>query len=249
MKIFFVCFALAFFLLAEAFAMPKGEKEEVGPFVVRMPGRRLTEEKGALAPPAAQSQVPRPLAERIQIPEIARGYEEVYEKFVRGRLTYKPFPHSDAGRIDLPIRALVNPLEGEFDLSRCGDYWKHLSFSTGYRKGIRPGNAGKFELWIAPYFLIKRNLRTWFLFPGASAHLNPAMENWKPSKAPLGLFYTWGEADIRQYDYLISNSFEQLSDNNLYEKWAKAIGNSGFIPAHTLALCYKMQAFHLFFED
>lgn len=47
------------------------------------------------------------------IPDIAKGYEEIYLRFIRGSLIYKPNKDSDVGRIDLPFAALPNPLEGE----------------------------------------------------------------------------------------------------------------------------------------
>ena len=53
----------------------------------------------------------------LAIPYIAREYEEMYERFSKGGLTYRPNPASDEGKIEMPIRDLDNPLDGTFYLS------------------------------------------------------------------------------------------------------------------------------------
>jgi hypothetical protein len=41
-----------------------------------------------------------------------------------------------------------------------------------------------------------------------------------PQKAEIGIFWTWGNWDnLNWYDYLTTNTIEQLGDNNLYGKW------------------------------
>ncbi|MBL8677229.1 MAG: hypothetical protein JNJ47_07430, partial [Alphaproteobacteria bacterium] len=84
------------------------------------------------------------------MPGIARGHEGVYERFLRGILVYRPQEGSDVGMIEMPIADLANPLEGIFDLSRCGDAGNYLSIATGYRKGKKAENANKVEVWLAP---------------------------------------------------------------------------------------------------
>ena len=78
------------------------------------------------------------------IPDIARGYEDIYLRFIKGKLIYKPDQETDIGRIEIPFGVLPNPLEGTFDLSECGDAGKYLSVSTGYRKGKKAENSSKF---------------------------------------------------------------------------------------------------------
>lgn len=159
---------------------------------------------------AAPVVVDRPLVSGIVIPDITRGYEDVYLRFLGGALIYKK---GQPGEVKLPIAALANPLEGVFDLSRCGDSGQHLSISTGYRKGKKAENTNKVEIWLAPRFLIERNLAT------TAAHFQPIMNDWNAASAPAGVFWDWGSWDnLGWFDYLITNSFDQLSDNNLYEK-------------------------------
>ena len=58
------------------------------------------------------------------------------QQFLRGRLVYKPDPNSDRETRVFPIGALLNPFEGEFNLSDCGDTWKYLSIHAGYKKQL-----------------------------------------------------------------------------------------------------------------
>jgi len=136
-----------------------------------------------------------------------------YPRFLNGKLIYKPDPNSDKGRIELRIADLTNPLEGTFDLSKCGDAAQYLSINTGYRKGKRPENASKVEIWFAPHFIIEKNLA------GSASHFKDIMGSWDPRIAPVGIFWTWGNYDnLGWYDYFTTQSFDVLSDGkNLYE--------------------------------
>ena len=49
------------------------------------------------------------------------GHEDIYERFLKGVLVYRPTEGSDVGKIELPTAALTNPLGSSFDLSSCGD--------------------------------------------------------------------------------------------------------------------------------
>jgi len=154
----------------------------------------------------------------VMIPETAKGYEEIYRRFVMGKLLYKPDPNSDNGVIELYFKDLDNPLEGTFDLAGCGDSNKYISISTGYRKGKRAENTDKVEIWITPRFLVEKEIGS------TASHLQPIMSEWDVTAAPVGLFWTWGDwNDLSLFDYLITNSYEQLADNNLYRKWGKAV--------------------------
>lgn len=138
------------------------------------------------------------------IPEIAKGYEDIYRRFIGGKLIYRPHPKSDIGKIELPFAALGDQLlEGEFDLSECGNTSQHISINTGYRKGKIAKNTNKVEIWICPRFLIERNL-------GKSAsHFKDIMSDWSATKSPVGIFWTWGGwDDLKYYNYLITNSMK-----------------------------------------
>ena len=145
------------------------------------------------------------------IPEIAKGYEDVYRMFINGKLIYKPDPNSDKGKIELPVRDLKDPLEGTFNLSRCGDSEKYLSIATGYRKKKNEKNADKIEIWITPLFFIDKNLQT------TAGHLKEIMEVCSNDVASIGVFWTLGIYDNEYYNYLICN--DDISSDNLYKKY------------------------------
>jgi len=153
---------------------------------------------------------------REDLPAIALGNEAIYELFRNGRLLYE-------GREIAQIANIFNPenLEGRFDLSGCGDAGRYLSINTGYRKGKKPENANKVEIWFVPKFLVERDLAT------TASHFSAIMGQWT---APIGIFWTRGGWDnLSWYDYLCTQEPKNLSNGNLYEKWA--ISHSTYQPA------------------
>lgn len=170
---------------------------------------------------------------RQAIPEIALGHEDVYERFLRGRLIYRPQEGSDVGQIELPIAALRNPLEGEFDLSKCGDAGQYLSINTGYRKGHRPENANKVEIWFTPRFLVDKEISQL----AQNHYIKSIIGNWDAARAPIGIFWTWGgwNADnhLSYGDYLTKESMDELGSENLakkYQKTARWMARAGQFP-------------------
>ncbi|AIL12806.1 hypothetical protein IM40_03570 [Candidatus Paracaedimonas acanthamoebae] len=150
---------------------------------------------------------------------IGEKNKDDFWRFFKDTLIYKPNPDNDVGRINLFISALPNPLEGTFNLSNCDDAGRYLSINTGYRKGKKEENAIKVEIWVAPRFLIERELST------TAAHFQPIMDNWKQEQAPVGLFWTWGggwAADDHDMDYLTTENTDNLSKIDLYENWKKS---------------------------
>jgi hypothetical protein len=170
----------------------------------------------AIQPPPVPA-IERPIKRQV-LPEIASGYEEIYLRFLNGKLVYRPNEGSDAGKIELPIAALANPLEGTFDLRSCGDAENYLSISTGYRKGMKEANRNKVEVCFAPRFLIERELGT------TAGHFRGIMNaNRWPRTAEIGIFWTWGGCDnLNWYQYLTTNTIDQLGDNHLYEHYTHA---------------------------
>ncbi len=132
-------------------------------------------------------------------------------------MIYKPTPESDDGKIVLPISTLKNPLEGTFNLSQCGDASKYLSISTGYQK--KAENADEVEIWLTPRFLIEKELNM------AAKPLQEIYSKWKEN-ASVGIFWTWpGRWGDLEYDYLITQDMDEISDNNLYIKYTST-GNA-----------------------
>jgi hypothetical protein len=156
----------------------------------------------------------------------AAGHEAL-QRFMDGRLEYRPTPGSDVGMITLLFRDLLaplvgaaNPLSATFDLSRCGDAGNYLSINIGYKKRKIPANAGKTEIWICPKFLVEEELAT------TASYLAPIMGQWE---FPVGYFWTWGNYDVAtdNYQYLLNGIIDQ--DNSLYGKYASTSTFSGLI--------------------
>lgn len=153
----------------------------------------------------------------------------IYQRFLKGVLIYRPQAGSDVGRIDLPIAALKNPLEGTFDLSLCGNADQYLSISTGYRRWKKEENKNKLEIWFVPKFFIGKELNT------TAQHFQNIYGNWNDN-APIGIFWTWGGWDnLRWFDYLTTVRLDSLSNNSLYEKWVDA-------RAQRSTMCQPMRA-------
>ena len=165
---------------------------------------------------------------RQAIPKIARGHEDIYERFLKGVLVYRPNEGSDVGKIELPIAALANPLESTFDLSKCGDTGQYLSISTGYRKVQTPANANKVEIWFTPRFLVDKEMP--HLAP--NHHMRQVIRSWDSARAPIGIFWTWGgwnATDHMMYcDYLTTESIEEVGSENLLKKYQKGARNLGW---------------------
>ena len=162
------------------------------------------------------------------------GHEEIYQQFLNGTLIYKPNPQSDEGMIQLKISDLLNPLEGTFDLSGCGDTSKYLSISTGYRKGMKAENGNKLEIWLATRFMVKKKLNS------SASHLQPIMNAWDPETAPIGILWSWGGwNDLSWYDYHIQSGDNEISSKNLYDNWTEARCERGHF-RHAYEACYVL---------
>lgn len=175
----------------------------------------------------------------IVVPEIAKGYEKEYIRFLSGTLIYRPDPKSDAEKIELPIRDLANPIGTPFDLQECGVSNQHLNIATGYRKGIISGNESKLEVWVAPRFLIERELAT------TAGHFKEIIDNWSRQEA-VGLFWTWGDWNsLCLYEYNVvfarwgSNLTYAYNAAQFSERYAYMRRN-GKHPLSTARKQYKM---------
>jgi hypothetical protein len=145
-----------------------------------------------------------------RVPQIARGHEAVYNRFINGRLVY----NGPAGERIYPIADILNSsLEGEFNLNglthtsgsttyNIGDY---LRIKIGYRKVKE--NEHKTTVWIVPQFMIDK-----------AQHAFKSVA-WY---APIGIFWSWGKYDLSDFDYLTSMEFDDISSKNLYGLGARA---------------------------
>ena len=148
---------------------------------------------------------------KVLIPKVVRGHEDIYERFLRGVLVYKPNRENDERKVEMRIAELDTPLEGTFNLSQFG-VDDVLSISTGYRKRKNPENASKIEVWICPRFLIEKKIA------GSASHFSDIMDRWNADTAPVGIFFTWGDwDDLSWYEYGVELKWEDYNvENSLF---------------------------------
>ncbi len=182
------------------------------------------------------------ICEHFNIPP---QHRDVFWSLFKGRLTYKPNPNSEEDQVNLFISSFPNPLEGEFDLSKCGDTGHYLSINMGYRKVQTPANALKIEIWVLPRFLVNKELPS----IAEKHHLRAVITSghWDAARAPIGIFWTWGGENADDHmsscdyyhmsscDYLTTESMEDLGSENLLRKYKKsAIEDAGSLHPHGL---------------
>jgi hypothetical protein len=140
------------------------------------------------------------------------------QRFLNGKLVYKPNKDNDIGKIELRIGDLTNPLESAFNLSMCGDVENYLSISTGYRKKKISENSDRLEIWLTPRFFVEN-------ISERPRHLEKLFPDKWPETAPVGIFWAWGEwNDMGWYDYLTKQTMEELGNNDLYNKMLESDG-------------------------
>jgi len=81
--------------------------------------------------------------------------------FFENKFTHASLHYHDAlenRTIELKLDRAPNVFNYTFDLSNLGTLPANVFISTGYRKSIKPENAGKNEVWLCPLFLLRENI-------------------------------------------------------------------------------------------
>lgn len=165
------------------------------------------------------------------------GYVEEYQRYYEGELTYTT---EKGEKVVLRIADLVNPLGGEFDLSKCGIVDRFLSINTGYKQKKRAKNETKLEIWFAPRFLIEKELNV------TASHFERIFPSWLDT-APVGLLWTVGEwGNLWCIDYLTTKNSDSISNNNLQILWNDRKSQNNYT-LHKLSLQKKMSNFRFKF--
>jgi hypothetical protein len=133
--------------------------------------------------------------------------------------------------ITLPIAKLANPLEGTFDLSPCGDTGKYLRIATGFRKDVKKDS--KLEIWFTPRFLVEKELNA------SASHFQPIFGKWDARNA-VGIFWSWSNDALKKFDYLTTQTMDDLGSKNLYEKWRSGAAACG---AGVEGVCVELSCF------
>lgn len=186
-------------LIREAFA-----KKEIEYRVVADSQQRLEQQL------RLQNDVLVPMQRFLEIPEIARGHEEIYRRFFRGKLVYRPDPNSDVGLKEFKISDLANPFSGTFDISGCGDTAQYLSISTGFRRAINPANRDKIEVWITPRFVIDKD-------PAAHRTALRLSQEAQLHGHPYLVLFSWGGWDNLAW-YEVSAAVEYILGATFYDQ-------------------------------
>lgn len=162
-------------------------------------------------------------------------------------IRYKPDPESDKGIKISKIPAFVSPFGYDFNLSKCGEAGKHVRIQIDYRREKDPQSKDKMEVWIAPKFIVQKDLST------TAAHYEPIMSEWLP-EASFGIFYTWWNwYDMNWYSYLVTHAPCELNEKNcfyLLDVHTSPIG--GFLNAvndKTMSLKKKLSVFSFVFPS
>lgn len=157
--------------------------------------------------------------------------------FLSGELV---FTCSPTAQIVHKVSDLTNPLGGTFNISLCknntGEEAKdYVTVSTGYHTEYNPANVGKFEMWLVPRLIIKRELENnakhfQAILPkhnpwGApienhSQYLKEHFSQAWPIKASIGFLVrngSWRFLDA--FDYLITNNLATLSKKTFRQNW------------------------------
>ncbi len=137
--------------------------------------------------------------------------DEAFQTFLNGVLQYRPDPNSDEDMIEFPISSLMNPLNGTFDLSGCGDAAEHLVITTSL-SDFFDAHLNKIVIGIFP-----QKIAT------TASPFKDIMGNWDKNLAPVGIFWRWsGWNDLTWYDYLTLSDLEDISSRNLFKNWVCA---------------------------
>ncbi len=162
------------------------------------------------------------------VPAQALGHEKEYYAFRRAKLVYRPILGSDKGKLEWHVASLADPLDGTFDLSKCGrDIAEEFTIGTGYPKEERL--FFKMAIRVAPYFVIQNNLA------GNTNYLQPIMSNWNTAEAPVAVFWTQSNP-MEHCNYLITQSTRELSSGNLYQKLEASTVHAGQVMSKMVSM-------------
>jgi hypothetical protein len=132
-------------------------------------------------------------------------------QFYNGILHYTPIDGS--AKISLRFSDIK---DGTFDLSACGNAPQQLVITTRMDLffEIEGGNKDKLVTGIVPYHWVEKAIKA-----NPSHHFAKVFANWNPDKAPLGIFWRWGNDDPAYFDYLTNEMLADISSRNLFENW------------------------------
>ena len=137
--------------------------------------------------------------------------DNFWRYFTKGKLIYAK--QASDNRQAFFFSAAPNPFKHTFDLSKCDDAGKYMSFHLGIPEKDKEF-ASKIQTWIFFSPDVENKLGT------TAQHLKPIF----PVKVPVGMLWTWGKCkQLDLFDHLTTKSPENLSKINIYENWVGSV--------------------------
>ncbi len=153
----------------------------------------------------------------LDAPEFARGYEAIYNRFINGKLL---FDNGEGQRKEFSFNAFADTLTGEFDLSGLRYEYENQMYDVNQYLRIKVGvrttkeNEEKTTIWFTPKFMVDR----------LTSH------PWKDIawSSDVGVFWSYGQWDLRDFAYLTRLAFDEISSQNLLKLYgARRLGPGG----------------------
>lgn len=157
-------------------------------------------------------------------------------QFYNGILRY--MPTDDGQSVTLKFADLNK--EGTFDLSACGNTGQNLVITKSMDRffKIEGENKDKAMILVTPRSLVEQRINT-----SPSHPLAARMADWDADKAPVGIFWRWGNFNTL-VDYLTHASISKISSMNLYENWSVGLEARSWTVFGSVEMC---KDFHVYF--
>lgn len=130
-------------------------------------------------------------------------------RFFKGKLIYNP---QSGNQQVFCFSAAPNPFKHTFNVSLCDEAEHSLSFHLGIPEEDKE-SVEKVQTWIFFSPHVANQLET------TAQHLKPIF----PVEVPVGMLWTWGKwNNLAWFDYLTTESTDNLSKITLYKNWEKS---------------------------
>ena len=160
-------------------------------------------------------------------------------RFYNGILRHTPRDGSEGVTLKF---SLLNK-DGTFDLSDCGDACQHLVITSNVDRffKIEEENKDMTVILITLYSWVEQEINALPIHSFAAL-----MADWNADKAPVGMFWRWGNCeDLTYFDYLTNVSMSTISSMNIYDNWFEQ-WDGGRADRATMP-CWQQSMFHVNF--
>lgn len=178
-----------------------------------------------------------PLVKSLVSPTFAREYEEIYQRFMNGKLI---FDNGTGQRKEFEFSQFAD-LDGEFNLKGLTYAYDGAIYTVSDYLRIKLGirsvqeNDRKVTVWLTPKFMVDKKSNQWKALPWSS---------------DVGIFWSYGNWDLENFDYLVTMGFTDISSQNLFKlcRCAHGDGEVSEVACYGGASVSEMLHFNLFFK-